>query len=101
MSIPGEGIKMPKGIPRDQTVNREILHRLKIARGHMDKVIKMVEEKEYCIDIVHQSMAVQSALKKADNIIMRNHLETCAMDSIKKGNAEEAIEEVVKILEKK
>lgn len=92
---------MPKGIPRDQTVNREILHRLKIARGHMDKVIKMVEEKEYCIDIVHQSMAVQSALKKADNIIMRNHLETCAMDSIKKGNAEEAIEEVVKILEKK
>ncbi len=92
---------MPRGIPRNNSIDREIIHRLKIAKGHLDKVIKMVEDKEYCIDIVHQSMAVQSALKKADNVIMKNHLETCTLDFIKKGESEEAIEEIIKILEKR
>ena len=92
---------MSKGIPRDQSVNRKILHRMKIARGHLNKVIKMTESGEYCIDIVNQSLAVQSALKSVDELILKNHLETCVADSIKKGKSKEVIEEVVKILEKK
>ncbi len=92
---------MPRGIPRNKSTDREILHRLKIARGHLDKVIKMVEEKEYCLDVVHQSLAIQSALKKADNILLKNHLETCVIDSIKKDQSYDAIEEIAKILEKR
>ncbi len=92
---------MPKGIPRNKSVNQQILHRMKIARGHLGKVIKMTEEGVYCIDILHQSTAVQSALKSVDELILRNHLETCVADSIKKGKSEEVIDEVLKIFEKR
>lgn len=77
------------------------LHRLKIARGHLDKVIDMVSKGAYCIDIVHQSIAVQSALKKIDGIVLENHLSTCVADSIKEGNADKAIKEVMEVLKKK
>jgi CsoR family transcriptional regulator, copper-sensing transcriptional repressor len=85
----------------DKTIKKEILHRLQIARGHLDKVISMVEKDAYCIDTVHQSLAVQAALKKADEVILKNHLETCVADSIKKGQSKKAIGEVMEILEKK
>lgn len=91
MSIPYGGI---------QKMNKT-LHRLKIARGHLDKVINMVERGAYCIDVVHQSIAVQSALKKVDELILENHLKTCVADSIKRGESEEAIKEVVEVLKKK
>lgn len=77
------------------------LHRLKIARGHLDKVIDMVSKDAYCIDVVHQSIAVQSALKKIDELILENHLRTCVSDSIKNGESESAIKEVMEILKKK
>lgn len=92
---------MPKGIPRDQSVQRTILHRFKIVRGHLDKVIDMVEQDHYCIDVVHQSLAVQAALKQIDQMILKNHMETCVADAIKKGESKEVIEEVMKVMEKK
>ena len=91
---------MPKGIPRNPSVRRKVLHRLKIARGHLDRVIRMVEEGEYCLDVVHQSLAVQSALKKADQEILKNHLQTCVIEEIKGGREEKVIEEIVKVLAK-
>jgi DNA-binding FrmR family transcriptional regulator len=91
---------MPKGIPRDQSVQRKITHRLKIARGHLDRVIRMVEIGDYCIDIIHQSIAVQAALKETDQVVLKNHMETCVAEEIKKGNTKEVIEEVMKVMEK-
>lgn len=82
-------------------MNKKILHRLQIARGHLDKVISMVEHDSYCIDIVHQSIAVQAALKKTDEVILENHLKTCVSDSIKNGESNEAIREVMSVLRKK
>ena len=92
---------MPKGIPRDQSVQRTIIHRLKIARGHLDTVIAMTEKDAYCIDVIHQSLAVQAALKQIDQLVLKNHMETCLADAIKKGQSKEVIEEVMKIMEKK
>ncbi len=92
---------MPKGIPRDQSIQRTIAHRLKIARGHLDTVIAMVEKNDYCIDVIHQSLAVQAALRKTDHVILKHHMETCVADAIKKGKSEDVIEEVMKIMEKK
>lgn len=76
------------------------LHRLKIARGHLDKVIKMTEEGEYCIDILHQSQAIQKALKEVDSIILENHLNTCAADAIRQGKKDEAITEIMQVFKK-
>ena len=54
---------MPKGIPRNQSVEQKILHRMKIARGHLDRVITMMEKGDYCVNIINQSLAVQAALR--------------------------------------
>ena len=80
---------------------QKILHRLQIAKGHLEKVISMVQSDSYCIDVVHQSIAVQSALKKADEVILENHLNSCVADSIRKGNSKKAIEEVMTVFAKK
>ena len=73
---------------------------MKIARGHLDKVIAMVENDDYCIDVIHQSLAVQAALRETDQIVMKNHMETCVADAISKGKKDEVIDEVMKIMEK-
>lgn len=84
-----------------QEAKKEIIHRLKIARGHLDKIISMVEGDAYCIDVVHQSLAVQAALKKADEAVLENHLKTCVAESIKKGETEKAVGEIMEVIKKK
>lgn len=91
---------MPKGVPRDQSIQHTILTRMKIARGHLDRVIAMVEAGHYCIDVINQSMAVQAALKQVDELTLQNHMETCVAEEIRKGNADEVIEEVMKVMQK-
>lgn len=84
--------------PKD---NKErILHRFKIVRGHLNKVISMVEDDKYCIDVLHQSQALQKALRKVDNLMLENHLKTCALDAIEKGREEEAVKEVMQVFKK-
>lgn len=84
--------------PRD--TQERILHRLKIAKGHLEKVIKMVEEDCYCIDVLHQSQAIQKALKETDNVMLENHLKTCTADAIGKGKKDEAVTEVMQVFKK-
>lgn len=57
----------------------------------------MVENDEYCVDVIHQSQAVQSALKEADALTLENHLNSCVVDHIKKGEAKSSIEEIMKV----
>jgi len=86
---------------RPKDIQERIIHRLKIALGHLKKVTQMVENDEYCIDILHQSQAVQKAIKETDNLILENHLKTCASDAIRKGKSEQAIAEVMEVFKKK
>ena len=85
---------------RPKDTQERILHRLKIVQGHLKKVIKMVEDDEYCIDVLHQSQAIQKALKETDSLMLENHLKKCAADAIKKGNQDKAIAEVLEIFRK-
>lgn len=85
---------------RPKDTQERLIHRLKIAKGHLEKVIKMMEEQEYCIDVIHQSQAIQKALKDVDELMLENHLKTCALEHIKEGRQEQAIEEVMKVLKK-
>ena len=61
----------------------------------------MVETDAYCIDVINQSQAVQSALSQVDRIMLENHLKTCVADAIKKGDANETITEVMMVMKKK
>ena len=84
--------------PKDTT--DRILHRLKIAQGHLKKVLQMVEDREYCIDIIHQSQAVQAALKEVDILVLENHLKGCVSDAIKNGKEKKVIPEIMDIFKK-
>jgi DNA-binding FrmR family transcriptional regulator len=55
----------------------------------------MIEEDKYCLDIVHQSRAVQKALKKLDEKIIEDHLENCVVDQIKSGDEEKTKDELL------
>lgn len=85
---------------RPKDTEERIIHRLKIAQGHLEKVSSMAKTHAYCIDVLHQSQAVQRALKEVDNLILENHLETCASDAIKKGNGKKAVEEIMGVFKK-
>lgn len=81
---------------------QNLLHRLKIIRGHLDKVIQMAEVDRYCLDLIQQSQAVQSALAKADELILENHLKTCVKDAMTSNkNVDEKVDEVIKVFSKR
>lgn len=85
---------------RPKDTQERILHRLKITLGHLKKVQQMVEDDNYCIDIIHQSQAVQKALKEIDNLMLENHLKTCVTDAIKLGQKEKAVSEILEVFRK-
>lgn len=77
----------------------DIVRRLKTAEGHLKKVRKMVEDDEYCIDILQQSTAVKNAISKTEAEILDNHLHTCVVDGIESGD-EEVVDEILQIFKK-
>lgn len=85
---------------RPKDTQERIFHRLKIAQGHLKKVLNMVENGEYCIDVIHQSKAVQRALQEADSLTLENHLKTCAAEAMKSGRQDEAVKELMNIFKK-
>ena len=85
---------------RPKNTQERILHRLKISKGHLEKVIRMVEDDTYCIDVIHQTQAIQKALKEIDNLTLENHLKSCVSDAIKNGKKDEAIAEVMNVFKK-
>ncbi len=85
---------------RPKNTQERIIHRLKIAQGHLKKIQEMVKNDAYCIDVLHQSQAVEAALKEIDSLILNNHLNTCVVDSIKKGQSEKVIAEIVAVFKR-
>lgn len=85
---------------RPKDTEERILHRLKIAKGHLQKIINMIETGQYCIDVIHQSQAVQRALEETDGVVLENHLKTCVIDHIKNGEAEKSVAEIMNVFKK-
>lgn len=70
--------------------------RMRRARGHLDKVILMVEQGEPCTDILQQLSAVISALGGCRSLLFSGHLKTCLRPVLKIGN-EDLIDEIEKL----
>ena len=79
---PGGGIK-------DSMKNTDVLARLKNIEGHVRGVERMVEQEEYCIDIIRQIQAIQSALNKVSSQVLENHLNSCLITAVRGDNIEE------------
>jgi len=72
---------------------------LKTARGQIDATIRMVEEDRYCIDVSKQVLAAIALLKKANIVVLKQHMDTCVKDAFRKNNGAEKIDEITTILE--
>lgn len=59
------------------------LKRLKIVEGHIRGIERMVEQEEYCIDVIRQIQAVQSALNKVSTMILEEHLNSCLITAVR------------------
>jgi len=86
----------------EDSVKKQTLKRLAIAEGHLKKVRKMFDEDAYCLDVIHQSQAVQAALKKVDEIILHGHLHSCVLHDIHEPESkkEKLVEEIVEVFSK-
>jgi len=79
---------------------RQALQALKTAKGQIEATIKMLEEGRYCVDISNQIIASQALLKKANLLILKQHMEHCVTEAFQQGSGSEKIEEIMDILAK-
>lgn len=80
---------------KDPKVNKYI----SIAKGQLEGILKMIEEDRYCLDISDQILATRALLKKANNLILTNHIDHCVKEAVLKGDSEK-VDELLKALEK-
>ncbi|NKF08469.1 metal-sensing transcriptional repressor [Clostridium gasigenes] len=79
---------------------RKALQSLKTCRGQIEGIIKMIEDGRYCVDISNQIIAAQALLKKANLLIIKQHIDHCVKDAVKLDNGDEKIDEIIDILSK-
>ena len=78
------------------------LRRLKTVEGHIRGVQRMIEEENYCIDVLRQIQAVQAALDKVSSLILQEHLHSCLITAVRGENPDErerVLEEIVDVFE--
>lgn len=72
----------------------------KKARSLLGKIIEMIEEDHYCIDIMQQNLAAIGLLKSAHQMLMEGHLNSCfkkAFESKNERRKREMIKEILKV----
>lgn len=79
---------------------KDATRRLKITAGHLNKIIEMIENDSYCLDIIQQASAVRGAIKKAEEVLLSNHLKTCVVNAIKQDKEQQTIEELLEVYKK-
>jgi len=83
----------------DSLKHEEAVKTLRIAKGHLNGIEKMIEENKYCIDISKQILAVIALLRKANGEVLKKHLETCVKDAIATNQIDEKIKEIEEVID--
>ena len=73
--------------------------RLSKVEGQIRGIGKMVEDNRYCIDILSQTRAVTAAIRKIEDLIMEQHLNTCVLNSMRSGDKEDQKEKISEIMD--
>ena len=69
--------------------------------GQINGVIRMIESREYCIDILNQTKAARNALRTIEAKILKTHLSRCVNESFSNtDDANKRIEELIKVLKR-
>ena len=84
-----------------EDIKRRALHRARILEGQMRGLEKMIENEEYCMDIITQSLAIQKSLRSLNKLLVENHLRTHVSDMFAAGGDQSdlAVDELLKVYE--
>ena len=86
-----------------QADRQKVERLLKTARGQLDGILKMVEENQYCIDVLNQMLAAEAVLRRTEREVLRAHMEGCVAEAFEhadEGEREQKIDEIIKAVEK-
>lgn len=86
----------------DPRARKHILERLRSVEGHLRGIIRMVEEDQYCVDVIRQAKAVQRAIDKITALVLERHLNHCVTAAIRSENQRQrgrAISELLDVFE--
>jgi DNA-binding FrmR family transcriptional regulator len=83
---------------KKRTTEQDVTLLLKTAEGQLKAVLSMYENHRYCVDITKQVLAVQALLKKANNLILRDHMDHCVKEAIVNKNPEEKLKELSELM---
>ena len=76
----------------------KLVHRLHRINGQVTGIENMILDGRYCIDILRQIAAAKGALERVGNIILESHSRSCVVEHIKDGRDEEAIDELMSVI---
>lgn len=79
---------------------KKAIQALKTSKGQIEGIIKMIEDGRYCIDVSNQIIAAQALLKKANMLILKQHLNHCVKDAFLNQTGEEKVDEIMGVLDK-
>lgn len=88
-----------KATPRPDSELKQLKNRISRMMGQLGGIGKMLDENRYCGDILTQVAAVESALQSFAYLILQEHMETCVVEEIQKGNFA-VVEEAVELMKK-
>ena len=82
-------------------IKKRALHRSHILQGQLRGLEKMIDNEEYCVDIITQSLAVQKSLRSLNKLLVENHLRTHVTDMFEAGGDEReaAVTELLTVFE--
>lgn len=73
--------------------------RLKSVRGHVEGVLRMLEDPDvYCVDVLKQMSAVQGALRKVSEAVLRAHVRDHVVTAAQRGDTEQIVDELMEAL---
>lgn len=82
----------------DEKKKKLVRDRLNRIQGQIGGISNMVEEDRYCVDILNQTSAIISAIRKVENIVLENHLNTCVAEAMRSNDDSEQKDKVAEIM---
>jgi CsoR family transcriptional regulator, copper-sensing transcriptional repressor len=83
----------------DTKTREDALLRLKSVRGHLEGILRMLEDENvYCVDVLKQVKAVQGGLSKISDKVLRSHIRDHVVTASARGDAEVIVDELMEAL---
>lgn len=78
---------------------KSVEKRLNRIEGQVRGLSKMIADDRYCIDVMTQIAAVQAALRKVEEEVLKDHVAHCVEGAIASGDAVEQRKKVAELME--